>query len=238
MKMETEGEVQRLIDIELILIIIAIGADILIQALSVSDWGAAAVIIAGFCIMAGLYWHKLHMDRLFGDFRQAMYHLFHTNAPTTTTPPIIPLPASSGRAAPDVPIASIADRPLIHVSNFLMSKNFYQQSLGMLGYRLTMDFPALAMAAFGIGPNADLWIKGDGVEQKIRAAFSADRKAMVDDFFDAALNAGGSIAEAPGTRPVRGTGYYAAAVFDPDGYTIEAFYHDASAQSDIIDEAA
>jgi catechol 2,3-dioxygenase-like lactoylglutathione lyase family enzyme len=125
------------------------------------------------------------------------------------------------------------------VSNFLLSKNFYAHALAPLGYTITLDFPALAMASFGIGATSDLWIKGDGTVQKIRAAFSASSQSIVNDFFDAALNAGGTQAEGPGERPARGQEYYAAAVFDPDGYTIEAVFRtppDATVTNDLVDD--
>lgn len=225
-EIKTEAQMQRFLNLEGILILIAIGADILIEAFKSGDWIAAAVIIAGFCIIGGLYWHTLYLDRLFADLHDGIHRIFHGNARATATQPIIPLPASSASMPHDIPLAAVADRPILHVSNFLLSRNFYAAALSPLGYGLTIEFPALSMAAFGIAGASDIWIKGDGVEQKIRAAFSATLKGMVDDFYRAALNAGGEVAETPGTRPERGAGYYAAAVLDPDGYTIEAVFRD------------
>jgi catechol 2,3-dioxygenase-like lactoylglutathione lyase family enzyme len=221
MKMETEAQMQKILDLEGILILIGIGIDILIEALKHDDWISAAVIIAGFCILGGLYWHTLYLDRLFADFHVALHRIFHQHSaavvPQTTTTTIV---------TQDVAATVLADRPILHVSNFPLSRNFYTAQLAPLGYALTMEFPALSMAAFGIAGASDLWIKGDGVEQKIRAAFSAAKKAMVDDFYNAAIALDATIAEMPGPRPERGTGYYAAAVFDPDGYTIEAVFRD------------
>lgn len=53
-------------------------------------------------------------------------------------------------------------------------------------------------------------------------AFSADSRAAVDCFHDAALRHGGRDNGAPGLRPDYGEHYYAAFVIDPDGYRIEA----------------
>ena len=220
------------------LILVAIGLDILIEALGGQDWIAAAVIIAGFCMILGLYWHMLHIDNLFDELHATLHHFFHgsTGSPAAQA---IPLPASFERkdTSRDVPMSNVADRPVIRVSNFLLSKNFYARALAPLGYSLTTDFPALGMASFGIGSSSDIWIKGGGVEQKLRAAFSANDADVVDDFFDAALDAGGNMVEKPGARPDRGPGYYAAAVLDPDGYTIEAVFRDLSAQSTVIDDS-
>lgn len=232
MEVRTEGQIQKIIDLEIVLILIAIGLDILFEALVGRDWIAAAVIIAGFCMTLGLYWHMLHLDKLFDELHAVLHHFVHGSTVTETSR-AIPLPASfeQKNSARDVPMTAVADRPVIRVSNFLLSKNFYAKVLAPLGYTLTTDFPALGMASFGIGASSDLWLKGGGVEQKLRAAFSAMRKNMVDDFFDAALDAGGNEVEAPSPRPDRGPGFYAASVLDPDGYTIEAVFRDLSTRS-------
>jgi transposase len=233
MNIHTRAGIQKIIDIEVILIIIGLGADIFIQTLRAHDWIAGAIIIAGLALMAAVYWHTLHIDRLAHDVREASSHLLHPHAnehTTVITPPVIPLPAAASPAAPqsasvpyDVPLSAVSDRPVLHVSNFLLSKNFYGQTLAILGYKLILEFPALSMASFGTGRDADLWIKGDGTKQKIRASFRADSESIVDDFFNTALDMGGIEAESPSLRPEKGIGYYSAAVYDPDGSTVEAF---------------
>ena len=218
--METEAQMQKILNLEGILILVAIGADIFIEALRTRDWIAAAVIIAGFCIIGGLYWHTIFLDRLFADLHEGLRRILPHHSTQTV---------AARTVVQDVPAAIVSDRPIVHVSNFPLSRNFYAAALAPLGYSITMELPALSMASFGIDGASDLWIKGDGVEQKIRAAFSANHQRTVDDFYSAALYAGGTEAEAPGARPERGAGYYAAAVYDPDGYTIEAVFRDLSA---------
>jgi catechol 2,3-dioxygenase-like lactoylglutathione lyase family enzyme len=221
---QTETEMQKFLNLEGVFILIAIGADILIEALKNQDWIAAAVI-GGFCVIGGLYWHTIHLDRLFADVSLLMHRIAPHQAASPAS--AIALPASPHA---DVPVALVADRPLLHVSNFPLSRNFYAAVLAPLGYALTMEFPALSMAAFGIAGASDLWIKGDGVERKLRASFTANSARGVDDFCQAALDAGGTIAETPGPRADHGASAYAAAISDPDGYTIEAvFYGPASA---------
>ena len=237
MKQRTERQIQKIIDLEIVLILIAIGADILLEAVAGRDWVAAAVTLVGFCVIGGLYWHKLRLDRLFADLHDALRHFSHNNTLLLPgTPQAIPLPASFQNGPRDIPMNTVVDRPVIHVSNFLLSKNFYARALAPLGYSLTTDFPTLGMASYGIGTSSDLWIKGGIVELRLRAAFSASQKNMVDAFFDAALDAGGNEVEAPGLRPDRGPGYYTAAVLDPDGYTIEAVFRDTSVVRDDIDD--
>jgi catechol 2,3-dioxygenase-like lactoylglutathione lyase family enzyme len=55
-------------------------------------------------------------------------------------------------------------------------------------------------------------------------AFQASSRALVDRFYQAALEAGGTANGAPGDRPYH-PGYYAAFVLDPDGNNIEAVHH-------------
>jgi len=56
-------------------------------------------------------------------------------------------------------------------------------------------------------------------------AFQAADRAMVDAFYQAALQAGGKDNGAPGERAVYHPGYYGAFVLDPDGNNIEAVFH-------------
>jgi catechol 2,3-dioxygenase-like lactoylglutathione lyase family enzyme len=64
------------------------------------------------------------------------------------------------------------------------------------------------------------WVEGSraGINQ-MHVAFSAKDNAMVDEFYRAALAAGGRDNGKPGPRE---EGYYGAFVLDPDGNNIEA----------------
>lgn len=57
-------------------------------------------------------------------------------------------------------------------------------------------------------------------------ALTATSRRAVDSFHAAALGHGGSDDGAPGLRPGYGPGYYAAFVRDPDGYRLEAVFHE------------
>ncbi|MER9071809.1 VOC family protein [Mesorhizobium sp. M0904] len=61
-------------------------------------------------------------------------------------------------------------------------------------------------------------------------AFQAKDRAMVDAFYKAGLEAGGTDNGAPGERSYH-PGYYAAFLLDPDGNNIEAVHHGPASRS-------
>ena len=67
------------------------------------------------------------------------------------------------------------------------------------------------------------WVEGSrpGLNQ-MHIAFVAESRAMVDEFYRAALANGGSDAGPPGLRPEYDAHYYGAFVRDPDGNKLEA----------------
>ncbi|MBI4020516.1 MAG: VOC family protein [Candidatus Aenigmarchaeota archaeon] len=119
------------------------------------------------------------------------------------------------------------------VGNFERSKEFYSRALRPLGYRLLEQDRKLLIAVFGIEDvegKRDFCIKAGGVKQKTNSlsclAFTASGKRMVNDFYRAAIKAGGKDNGAPGYRKKYHPGYYAAFVLDPDGNNIEAVFDD------------
>ena len=61
-------------------------------------------------------------------------------------------------------------------------------------------------------------------------AFQAADRGMVDAFYKAGLEAGGTDNGAPGERPYH-PGYYGAFLIDPDGNNIEAVFHGEAKRS-------
>lgn len=61
-------------------------------------------------------------------------------------------------------------------------------------------------------------------------AFQAKDRAMVEAFYKAGLEAGGTDNGAPGERSYH-PGYYAAFLLDPDGNNIEAVHHGPASRS-------
>ena len=120
------------------------------------------------------------------------------------------------------------------VSDLDRSRKFYDAALAPLGLSIQMEVPADetrdGRAAAGYGRDGDhiFWI-GDKerVGEGTHVAFRADSRAQVDAFHAAALAAGGRDNGAPGLRPHYSPDYYAAFVFDPDGFNIEAVTYSA-----------
>lgn len=124
------------------------------------------------------------------------------------------------------------DHTGVSVSDFNKSKLFYQKALAPIGYKMLMEFSAAVtgsvdVAGFGEAPKADFWLN-QGIPQKphVHVAFKAQTRAQVDEFYKAAIAAGGRDNGAPGIRPHYHPNYYGAFVLDPDGHNIEAVCHE------------
>jgi catechol 2,3-dioxygenase-like lactoylglutathione lyase family enzyme len=121
----------------------------------------------------------------------------------------------------------------ITVSDIEISKKFYAQALNPIGYQLLREYgvtPArpAASAGFGEPPRADLWIyQGKPNVASTHIAFLVTKRTLVDDFYRAAVAAGGRNNGEPGLRPQYSANYYGAFVLDPDGYNIEAVCREA-----------
>ena len=117
------------------------------------------------------------------------------------------------------------------VADIERSKTFYDAALAPLGIAAMMTVTpeqtgkGTAMA-YGKDGNPFFWI-GDReqVGEGTHVALTADTRAEVDAFHEAAVAAGGTDHGAPGLRPHYGPNYYAAFVLDPDGVNIEAVCH-------------
>lgn len=125
----------------------------------------------------------------------------------------------------------------LQVSDFKRSKSFYQTTLDPLGYRLLVEHDM--SAGFGVNNTEGervFWISEEprlkkesgNIKSFTCLAFTANSKEVVEDFYKAGLEAGGTDNGAPGYRPKYHPGYYAAFIHDPDGYNIEAVYDDPS----------
>jgi len=123
------------------------------------------------------------------------------------------------------------------VSDFAASKQFYTRVLASLGHVIRREFAGEA-AGFGpeqsengADPGGAFWITaGTPSTPRVHLAFSAKNKEQVEAFYKAALDAGGKDNGAPGYRPQYHPGYYAAFILDPDGYNIEAVWHEPGGQ--------
>jgi catechol 2,3-dioxygenase-like lactoylglutathione lyase family enzyme len=123
------------------------------------------------------------------------------------------------------------DHTGIHVTNIAVSRRFYVAVLSTLGYGVRLDLEnAVGFGAKqpepGDDPAGAFWIaEADPFIPRSHIAFRATSEAQVVAFYEAALAAGARDNGAPGLRPQYHPHYYAAFVFDPDGYNIEAVFH-------------
>ncbi len=132
------------------------------------------------------------------------------------------------------------DHTGINVSDLARSRAFYLAALAPLRYEIRKEHGGEA-AGFGVpggfgrspDPAGDFWIvRGQPYTPRTHVAFTAATRTQVDDFYRAALEAGGKDNGAPGLRPQYHADYYGAFVLDPDGYNIEAVCHAAVGSAD------
>jgi catechol 2,3-dioxygenase-like lactoylglutathione lyase family enzyme len=112
----------------------------------------------------------------------------------------------------------------LNVSDAKKSTDFYTKALAPLGYGLVKDFGA--WIGFGKGDKAQLWIVArEPASGGAHVALAAPDRKSVDEFYTAAMEAGGMDNGKPGGRTDYSPTYYAAFVIDPDGNNIEAVTH-------------
>lgn len=106
------------------------------------------------------------------------------------------------------------------------STAFYDAVLAALGYaRVWADGTAVGYGYPDAGDKLAIKLRSGAVTVPgpgFHVAFAAADRAAVARFYEAALEHGGKDNGPPGLRPQYGEDYYAAFVFDPDGYAIEA----------------
>ncbi|HEV2611985.1 MAG TPA: VOC family protein [Noviherbaspirillum sp.] len=122
------------------------------------------------------------------------------------------------------------DHTGIRVSDLSLSKAFYCKTLGALGYKVCLEVSGAV--SFGAqqsshdDPGGDFWLfQGEPYAPRTHIAFRAMSEEQVDCFFRQAISAGGKDNGQPGLRPHYHKRYYAAYILDPDGYNIEAVFH-------------
>jgi catechol 2,3-dioxygenase-like lactoylglutathione lyase family enzyme len=113
----------------------------------------------------------------------------------------------------------------LDVSDYAVSKAFYEGALGPLGITLIME-PAPEVGGFGTD-RPFFWIgrRALGPDSGVHVAFTTEGREAVDAFHAAALAAGGQDNGGPGVREIYHPDYYGAFVLDPDGHNIEAVCH-------------
>lgn len=119
------------------------------------------------------------------------------------------------------------DHVSIGVRDIAKAKGFYDSALKPLGFAcLSADDSSLGYGAEGVG----FWIGSaerpvaDDPKSGLHFCFAAPNRASVAAFHAAALAHGGRDNGKPGLRKDYGPHYYAAYVFDPEGYRLEAYF--------------
>jgi len=127
----------------------------------------------------------------------------------------------------------VIDHIGLAVADMKRARAFYLNALKPLGIVVIKEVSAEetggeAHAHFGAGGKPFFSI-GTSTKPKggAHVAFAARTRAEVDNFYKAALSAGGRDNGPPGPRPHYHATYYGAFVFDPEGNNIEAVCHAA-----------
>lgn len=112
----------------------------------------------------------------------------------------------------------------LDVNDITKSKAFYLKALKPLGYEIFMEWEQ--WVGFAVNGKPDFWLKaGSQTTPHIHIAFRAESRASVDQFYQAAIAAGGKDNGKPGIREEYHPHYYSAFVIGPDGHNIEAVTH-------------
>lgn len=126
------------------------------------------------------------------------------------------------------------DHTGVQVRDPILSRNFYDKALAPLGYQMMFQVPVehtggAAVFGYGVPPKPDFWVnEGTPNQPRLHIAFRAATRQQVDEFYRAAMAAGGRDNGGPGPRPHYHSDYYGAFVLDPDGHNIEACCHEAT----------
>jgi catechol 2,3-dioxygenase-like lactoylglutathione lyase family enzyme len=113
------------------------------------------------------------------------------------------------------------DHVVFGVSDYAASKAFFLKALAPLGLYVVAEGPL--GVEFG-RPNSKVSLclnQAKDEPSHLHLAFLAENRKQVEDFYRAALDAGGKDNGEPGLRPQYNANYYAAFVIGPDGHNIE-----------------
>ncbi|HTZ90603.1 MAG TPA: VOC family protein [Alloacidobacterium sp.] len=118
------------------------------------------------------------------------------------------------------------DHIILTVSNVERSLAFYEAALAPLKIKFFLPYKGENghpdLWGFGDGKRAFFWLKqGKPDPEAVHWGFKAESNVQVDDFYRAAIAAGARDNISPRSRVEYYSGYYAADVLDPDGYSFE-----------------
>ena len=131
----------------------------------------------------------------------------------------------------------LIDHIQLVVRDLAASRRFYETVFEVLGIPLGGEGDDFIWADELFISTASSEAAAGKLTGRHHLAFQARDRAMVDAFYEAALEAGGTDNGAPGERTKYHPGYYGAFVLDTDGNNIEAVFHgeaEKSAQSVVV----
>lgn len=117
----------------------------------------------------------------------------------------------------------------LYVSDLEKGKKFYSEALKSLGYGILREEAGDCGVGQLNGPNkwiGTLWLSEKQGIQPLHLAFRVKERAIVDQFYQDALKAGGTNNGEPSLRKHYHKNYYAAFVLDNDGHNIEVVSHE------------
>ena len=124
------------------------------------------------------------------------------------------------------------DHIFLSVSDIERSIAFYTATLTPLGITKRVDYDGKDgppghpdLKGFGANGRIFFWLRQGVVDARAaHVGFVANSQSEVDSAYAAAIAAGATDNGAPGARLHYDPRYYAANVFDPDGYSLEFVY--------------
>jgi catechol 2,3-dioxygenase-like lactoylglutathione lyase family enzyme len=120
-------------------------------------------------------------------------------------------------------VGSGVDHLWVRVTDVEASKRFYETIAPHARIGKGTDVPERVQFLGAEGGSFSV-LSGDHVTEHLHMAFSATDDRAVDDFHQAAIEAGYRDNGSPGERPYH-RGYYSAYVLDPDGHNVELVNH-------------
>ncbi|WP_233843878.1 VOC family protein [Dyella sp. 2HG41-7] len=120
------------------------------------------------------------------------------------------------------------DHVVFGVTDYAASKEFFLKALEPLGLEVVSEKEG-GIELSSDGKVSLCLLQTNEKPAHLHLAFVAENRQQVDDFYHAALKAGGRDHGAPGLRPNYHADYYAAFVIGPDGHNIEVVCHKSDA---------
>ena len=116
------------------------------------------------------------------------------------------------------------DHLWVRVRDVEASKRFYETIAPHVRVGIVTDMPERVQFQRQGEPGSFSVLSGDGLTESLHVAFAASDDQAVDDFHQAATEAGYRDNGMPGERAYH-PGYYSAYALDPDGHNIELVNH-------------